>query len=206
VLILKVEKTSTKESVSFTKNRIFLTFTLFLLLGLPSSFIPEETYLKWLLINFIIAVLLTVVNYMIWTKQKNDSKRYFSLHSFVMMLGLAFYATSPILRLIYPSMYFWILLGGLILYTVFLVSKYDAIAGGLLNPRKKGFKLLVFSFFAIVFVAGSSIWGYMLASDAAPVNEVAIIMFFLGLFLLMVAPSMLVTPERAEELKAPQHN
>ena len=206
MLILKVEKTSTKESVSFTKNRIFLTFTLFLLLGLPSSFIPEETYLKWLLINFIIAVLLTVVNYMIWTKQKNDSKRYFSLHSFVMMLGLAFYATSPILRLIYPSMYFWILLGGLILYTVFLVSKYDAIAGGLLNPRKKGFKLLVFSFFAIVFVAGSSIWGYMLASDAAPVNEVAIIMFFLGLFLLMVAPSMLVTPERAEELKAPQHN
>jgi len=196
----------TTKSVSFTNNRIFITFALFLLLGLPASFIPEETYIKWLLINFIIAVLLTVVNYMIWTKQKNDSKRYFSLHSFVMMLGLAFYATSPILRLIYPSMYFWILLGGLILYTVFLISKYDAIAGGLLNPRKKGFKLLVFSFFAIVFVAGSSIWGYMLASDAAPVNEVAVIMFFLGLFLLMVAPSMLVTPERAEELKAPQHN
>lgn len=194
------------KSVSFTNNRIFITFALFLLLGLPASFIPEETYLKWLLINFIIAVLLTVVNYMIWTKTKHDSKRYFSLHSFVMMLGLAFYATSPILRLIYPSMHFWILLGGLILYTVFLISKYDAIAGGLLNPRKKGFKLLVFSFFAIVFVAGSSIWGYMLASDAAPVNEVAVIMFFLGLFLLMVAPSMLVTPERAEELKAPQHN
>jgi hypothetical protein len=151
-------------------------------------------------------VLLTVVNYMIWTKQKHDSKRYFSLHSFVMMLGLAFYATSPILRLIYHSMYFWILLGGLILYTVFLLSKYDAIAGGLLNPRKKGFKLLVFSFFAIVFVAGSSIWGYMLASDAAPVNGVAIILFFLGLFLLMVAPSMLVTPERADELTSPQHN
>jgi len=197
---MKTKKTSTIKNVSFENNRIFITFTLFLLLGLPSSFIPEETYPKWLMINFIIAVFLTVVNYIIWTKQKHDSKRYFSLHSFVMMLGLAFYATSPILRLIYPSMYFWILLGGLILYTVFLLSKYEAIAGGLLNPRKKGFKILVFSFFSIVFVAGSSIWGYMLASDAAPVNEVAIIMFFLGLFLLMVAPSMLVTPKRAEEL------
>ncbi len=196
----------TTKNVSFSNNRIFITFTLFLMIGLPASFIPEETYIKWLLINFFIAVILTVVNYMIWTKQKHDSKRYFSLHSFVMMLGLAFYATSPILRLFYTSMYFWILLGGLILYTVFLLSKYDAIAGGLLNPRKKGFKLLVFSFFAIVFVAGSSIWGYMLASDAAPVNEVAVILFFMGLFLLMVAPSMLVTPERAEELKAPQHN
>lgn len=195
-----------KITVPFSNNRIFITFTLFLMIGLPASFIPEETYPKWLLINFIIAVLLTVVNYMIWTKQKHDSKRYFSLHSFVMMLGLAFYATSPILRLIYPSWYFGILLGGLILYTVLLLSKYDAIAGGLLNPREKGFKLLIFSFFAIVFVAGSSIWGYMLVSDAAPVNEVAIIMFFLGLFLLMVATSMLVTPERAEELKGPQHN
>jgi hypothetical protein len=195
-----------KLAVPFVNNRIFITFTLFLMIGLPSSFIPEETYLKWLSINFIIAVLLTVVNYIIWTKQKHDSKRYFSLHSFVMMLGIAFYATSPLLRLIYPSMYFWILLVGLILYNVFLFSKSDAIAGGLLNPRKKGFKLLVFSFFSIVFVAGSSIWGYMLAQDAAPVNGVAIIMFFLGLFLLMVAPSMLVTPERAEELKAPQYN
>jgi len=195
-----------KIAVPFSNNRIFITFTLFLMIGLPASFIPEETYLKWLLINFSIAVLLTVVNYIIWMKQKHESKRYFSLHSFVMMLGLAFYATSPILRLIYPSMYFWILFGGLILYTVFLLSKYDTIAGGLLNPRKKGFKLLVFSFFSIVFVAGSSIWGYMLATDAAPVNGVAIIVFFLGLFLLMVAPSMLVTPERAEELKSPQHN
>ena len=197
---MKTEKVSTIKSVSFKNNRIFITFTLFLLLGLPSSFIPEETYPKWVLINFIIAVFLTVLNYIIWTKQKQDSKRYFSLHSFVMMLGLAFYATSPILRLIYPTMYFWILLCGLILYTVFLLSKYEAIAGGLLNPRKKGFKILVFSFFSIVFVAGSSLWGYMLASDAAPLNEVAIIMFFLGLFLLMVAPSMLVTPKRAKEL------
>ena len=57
-----------------------------------------------------------------------------------------------------------------------------------------------------VFVAGSSIWGYMLATDSAPVIEMGIITFFLGLFFLMVAPSMLVTPERAEELKAPQHN
>ncbi len=70
-----------KIAVPFSNNRIFITFTLFLMIGLPASFIPEEKYLKWILINFIIAVLLTVVNYMIWTKQKHDSKRYFSLHS-----------------------------------------------------------------------------------------------------------------------------
>ncbi len=204
--VMSKQKKLEKLAVPFVKNRIFITFTLFLMLGLPASLIPEETYLQWVVINSLVAILLTFVNHIIWTKQKHDSKRYFSLHSLVMMLGLAFYMTSPVLRLIYPSMYFWILLAGLILYSVFLFSKYDAIAGGLLNPRKTGFKLVVFSFFSIVFVAGSSLWGYMLATDAAPVNGVAIILFFLGLFTLMVAPSMLVTPERAEELKAPQHN
>lgn len=193
-------KTSAIKSVPFSTNRIFITFALFLLVGLPSSFIPEKTYLQWSLINLIIAVLLTAVNYLIWTKQKHNSKRYFSLHSFVMMLGLSFYSTSPIFRLIFPTIYFWILLCGVILYTVFLLSKYDAIAGGILNPRKKGFKLVVSIFFSIVFITGSSIWGFMLATDAAPVNEVAIILFFIGLFLLMLAPAMLVTPERAEEL------
>lgn len=170
------------------------------MVGLPSSFIPEGTYLKWLCINFIIAVLLTAANQIIWTKTKQDSKRYFSLHSLVMLIGLSIYATFPLLKLLYPSVFFWILLAGLVLYTLFLFSKYDSIAGGLLNPQKKGFKLLLSTFFFIVFVSGSSIWGYMSATDAAPVNGVAIIMFFLGLFFLMVAPAMLVTPGRAEEL------
>ena len=198
---MKNKRITTKESVTFANNRIFITFTLFLILGLPASLLPEETYLKWLGINFAVAVFLSVVNYVIWTKTKDDSKRYFSLHSLVMMLGLAFYMTTPLFRMLYPSIYFWLLLSGLALYSAFLFSKYDAIAGGLLNPRKSGFKLVVITFFVIVFVTGSSIWGYILATDAAPFFGAAVLLFFLGLFLIMVAPAMLVTPERAEELK-----
>lgn len=188
--------------VPFVNNRIFITFSLFLLLGLPASLLPEENYQQWLVINLLVAILLTCINYVIWIIQKQNSKRYFSLHSLVMMLGLTFYMTSPVFRMLYPTIYFWILLFGIIVYSVFLFSKYDAIAEGLLNPRKKAFKLVVFTFFVIVFVTGRSIWGYILATDAAPFIGAAILLFFLGLFLLMIAPSMLVTPERAEEMKA----
>ncbi|MBB5179977.1 hypothetical protein HNQ44_001401 [Planomicrobium koreense] len=30
--------------VSFAQNRLFITFTLFILIGLPSIFLPEENY------------------------------------------------------------------------------------------------------------------------------------------------------------------
>ncbi|MFX3673023.1 MAG: hypothetical protein ACE3JQ_01065 [Paenisporosarcina sp.] len=187
--------------VPFANNRLFITFALFLMLGIPTAFMPEVGYLKWIFINFGVSILLTILNYFIWTKQKHDSKRYFSLHSLVMMMGLAFFMVSPVLKIVYPTTFFWVLIIALIVYSIFLFSKYDAIAEGLLNPRKKGFKLIMYTSFSILFITGSSIWGYMLAFDSAPINVVAGILFFLGLFMILVAPAMLVTPKRAQEFK-----
>lgn len=42
---------------------------------------------------------------------------------------------------------------------------------------------------------------YMLATEAVPWGGVAIITFFIGLFFIMVSPAMLITPERAIELR-----
>ena len=186
--------------VSFAQNRLFITFTLFLLIGLPSSLLPEENYGTWLWINFMLAVFLTIINHFIWMRQKHDSKRYFWFHSLVMLAGLAFYVITPLFRVIYPSISFWILLAGVLVYVLFIFSKYDAIGGAIINPRKKGFKLVIFAFFSILLLAGSSVWAFMLGSDAAPVNGLAVFFFLMGIFFLTLAPAMLVTPERAEEL------
>lgn len=186
--------------VPFAQNRLFLTFMLFLIIGLPSSLLPEENYEVWLLINLMLAVLLTVINYFIWMRQKHDSKRYFSLHSLVMLAGLAFYVITPLFRVIYPSISFWILLAGVLVYVFFIFSKYDAIGGAIINPRKKGVKLVISAFFSILLLAGSSVWAFMLGSDAAPVNGLAAFFFLMGIFFLTLAPAMLVTPEHAEEL------
>lgn len=190
-----------KVHVPFAQNRLFITFTLFLILGLPASFLPEEGFMKWLIINFLVAVLLTFVNYHLWKRHQDDSKRYFSLHSLVMMIGLAFYMMTPVFKGLYPSLYFWLLLFGLGLFVVFLFTKSEPIAEGILNPRRKGFKILLYTYFGIVFFSGSVLWGFMLTTDTAEWIVLAILLFFLGLIFVMISPAMLVTPERAIELR-----
>ena len=194
-----------KVHVPFANNRLFITFTLFLIIGLPASFFPEETYIRWLIINFAVAVILTFINYLLWKKHQDDSKRYFSLPSLVMMLGMAFFAMSPVFKGLFPSIYFWLLLIGLGIFMVFLFSKSEAIAEGFLNSKLKGFKIMIYTYFGIVFFAGSVLWGYMLTTEAAPWITVAILTFFIGLFFVMVSPAMLITPERAIELRDRKH-
>ena len=190
-----------KVHVPFANNRLFVTLTLLLIIGIPMSFLPEETYVKWLIINIAVAIILTFINYLLWKKYQDDSKRYFSLHSLVMMLGMAFFAMSPVFKGLFPSIYFWLLLIGLGIFMAFLFSKSESIAEGFLNPRLKGFKIMIYTYVGIVFFAGSIIWAYMLATEAAPWVTVAILTFFIGLFFIMVSPAMLITPERAIELR-----
>lgn len=154
-----------KVYVPFANNRLFITFTLFLIIGLPASFIPEETYRRWLIINSTFAVALTVVNYVLWRQHKEDSKRYFSLHSLVMLLGLAFFSMAPIFKALYPSIFFWLLVIGLGLFMLFIFSKSERIAQSILNPRLKGFALVMYSYLSILFFAGSILWGYMLVAN-----------------------------------------
>ncbi|EPD51314.1 hypothetical protein MHH33_15505 [Paenisporosarcina sp. FSL H8-0542] len=61
--------------------------------------------------------------------------------------------------------------------------------------------MLVFTYFAIFFFSGSVLLAYMLATEAVPWVGLAIITFFIGLFFIMVSPAMLITPERAIELR-----
>ena len=194
-----------KAHVPFANNRLFVTLTLLLIIGMPMSFLPEETYLKWLIINIVVAIILTFINYLLWKKYQDDSKRYFSLHSLVMMLGMAFFAMTPVFKVVFPSIYFWLLLIGLVIFMAFLFSKSESIAEGFLNPRLKGFKIMMYTYFGIIFFAGSVLWAYMLATEAAPWVTLAIITFFIGLFFVMVSPAMLITPERAIELRNRKH-
>ncbi|MGB3262266.1 hypothetical protein [Paenisporosarcina sp.] len=190
-----------KEHVTFANNRLFVTMTLLLIIGIPMSFLPEESYIKWLFINIAVAIILTFINYLLWEKYQDDSKRYFSLHSLVMMLGMSFFAMAPVFKGLFPSIYFWLLLIGLGIFMAFLFSKSESIAEGFLNPKLKGFKIMIYTYFGIVFFAGSILWAYLLATEVAPWVTVAILTFFIGLFFVMVSPAMLITPERAIELR-----
>lgn len=183
------------------KNRVFITLVLHLVIGMMSSFAPEENIGFWMRIHILLAIVLGFLNYILWMIYKNDSKRYFSLHSFVMLMGLAYFMMAPAFRSLFPTVFFGILLLVTIAFFVYLLFKRDDVTRAFVNPQDAWFKKMVFSYCAVILVVGGILWAYMLGTASAPFTPVAIILFFIGIFFLMISPAMLSTSKQNEPVK-----
>lgn len=191
------------KSVSFKENYILPPLILFLFFGSMVSFFPEENVVKWLIFNLSLAVLATFVNYIIWIFHKHDSKRYYSLNTFVMLIVLTYYLMSPVFKILYPSVYFWILLAGTLGFTIVLFINQKNVARGILNPRELWFKkilLIYLVLFLCVFII-LCIFYSLIASDAQGIMAAAIILFLIGFLLLSLSPVFLTTPEMAKKFE-----
>lgn len=186
--------------VQFSENRIIVTIILFLIFFIPTSYIPLENGRFWLTLNGGIALLLIATNFVIWMKFKYERTRYFSLHALVMMLGMAFYSMTPLFKALFPSIYFWVLLIIVSILCLALFLKFDAIGAAFLNPQKKVFKAIFFSYLGAFIFFGAFFWIFRLLVPISYSLEMAIIIFCIGVIFLMLSPAMLVTPERAKEL------
>ena len=186
--------------VRYTESRLVRTSIRFSLFLVPSSFMPEERVLFWLTINMSIALLLTAINYLLWKINQKNRVRYFSLHSLVMMTGMAFYSMSPVFKGLFPSMLFWVLLGTVVVFCILLFSNADAIGAAFLNPQKKVFKYVILFYAGILLFIGTLFWFFLFVTNTPSWIGIAVIFFFIGVFFLMVSPAMLITPERAKEL------
>lgn len=190
-----------KESVTFKENYIFLILFVHVVIGFVSSFMPEENGVAWLIINMGIAILLAILNFIFWIFHKEDSKRYFSLLSFAMMMGIVYYAMSPAFKILYPSFFFWLLLMVTIGIICFLLIKRDAVTKAFVNPQESWFKNLVYLYFGTILFIGGIMWTYMRMNDTGMTIGVATIFYFIGLMIMMVAPAMLTTEERVKQLE-----
>lgn len=189
------------EWVTFKENYIFLTLFLHVVIGFFVSFMPEENVVKWLTINGSIAILAALLNYMIWIFQKHNSKRYFSLHSFVMLIVLTYYTMSPVFKALYPTPYFWLMLVVTIGFFGFLLVKRDKITKALVNPREMRYKKFLFIFVVLLLVIGGLLWAYINAFETGPFIGVALVCYFIGLLFMLVLPAFLTTPDRAKQLE-----
>lgn len=198
-------KNKNSKVVSFKNNRVIITMIVHVLIGLLFSLAPVGNIGLWMGINLALAIVFALVNYMLWLFHKNNSKRYFSLHTFVMLLGVAYYMVAPSFRGLYPSIFFWLLLLVTIALVGFLIIKYDAVANAFINPGDSRFVKILGVYGVIIFIAGGVLWTYMNAMETGSFAPVAIILYFIGIFLMMVAPLMLATPERIKELEKPRY-
>lgn len=202
---VNVLKKKDSKFVEFKNNRVFITLFVHVIIGLLCSFAPEGNVRLWNGINLALAIVFALVNYIIWLFHEKDSKRYFSLHTFVMLLGIAFYMMSPAFRALYPSIFFWLLLLVTLVLVGFLIIKYDAVTNAFVNPGDSWFIRILVVYGGIIFVAGGLLWAHMNVTETGPFAPVAIILFFIGIFLMMIAPIMLATPERVKELEKPRY-
>ena len=189
--------------VPFRENFMFIFLVMFLFFGIMVSLIPYEHVGRWIIFNCCIAILATFVNYILWLYQKHDSKRYNSLTSFVMLVVLTYYLMSPAFKILYPSLYFWILLVGTLGFTVVLFINRINVARGILNPRELWFKkiLLIYSvIFSCVFIL-LTIYASLIDSDSKASMAAAIILFLVGFLFLSLSPVFLTTPKMAKTLE-----
>ena len=192
---------SQNELVSFANNRVFITLFLHLIFGFIFSFIPEENEWFWLKLNISLAILLAVTNFIIWFYHKGNSKRYFSLHSFVMFIGIIVFAMSPIFRVLYPTVYFWILLLLTVGLAVFLLIKYKVVTKVIITPEHPLFGRLMMLYFGVLLLVGGVVWVYMYTVETGSLFPILVLLYLIALFFILIAPVMLATPELVEELK-----
>lgn len=92
--VIMDKEVSKKSPVADT--RIKMTAFLLACIMLPSSFMPEETVVKWLIINTLVLILVLVLLYFTWQKNKFDAVRYNSLQVYILLMSIVFYAIVPL--------------------------------------------------------------------------------------------------------------
>src|SRR5690625_50454 len=121
--------------VTFQKSRIILTTVLLFFMGGLFSIVPEGNPIIFI-INLSLSLISGIIFYIFWKKLKHDSKRYFSLLSFVMMNVLAIYFAVPLLRIYFLTIVFW---SGLVILLIMNILPYlysREIAFGVQKPYK----------------------------------------------------------------------
>ena len=174
---------------------VFSIIFSYLFFGLIASVFSEEHVLNWLIINYIIAILAAFVNYIIWIFHRH-SKRYFSLQYFVVIIVLTYYLMLPALISLYPSTYFWFLLGITVGIAILLFMNRIRVVRAILYPQK-GVVIIVIIFF-VVFVC----LGIMSPSRGreGSIPALRALLYLVGLGLMSISPVVIISREKAEEI------
>ncbi|MBN8194430.1 hypothetical protein JI667_20065 [Bacillus sp. NTK074B] len=186
--------------VSFKESRIFHTTFLLILVGFIFSFIPEE---NWLLfgINMGIASGCFLVFSLLWWQNRHHSKRYFSLHSYFMIVALSVYFAIPLFRVFAGTFVFWL---GLLLIIVMSILPYiysERIAIGVQNPSRTGLGKLYLLISALIIGYGTILFLNANLTANPDAFTISIFCFMLSLLFLFIAHILLITPKRMDELK-----
>ncbi len=191
---------SNLEPQTVADHRLGLTFFLFFIMT-GTSFIPEKTLLTWILINSVFTFIFLGILFFLWTKYKYDTVRYYSFQVYIMLMGIAFFAITPVFKLLFGTMYFWILLFstlGIILISHFFKNR---TVKSFVNKKHKLLVTILSVYMMALIVIGIFLNGIMHINEAPENAGISILFYFISFFFMVIAPMFLVREDEVEKLK-----
>ena len=189
-----------KKKVPLKESRIDIIAFLLILMGALCSVLPDGSWLLFGL-NMTIAVIACITSFILWRYNRSDSVRYFSLNAYVMLVALAIYFAIPLFRVFTGTIVFW---AGLLVIIIMASVPYlfaENIASGVKNPTRTALGRVYMVTVPLIITFGSILFTNVRASDKPSAVPIAIFLYVGALFFLFIAPILLITPERMEELE-----
>lgn len=188
-----------RKAVPYNENRILRTTALLLLMGFLLSVIPNIS-IKLLIFNLSLALISAGVFYLFWKKTKDDSKRYFSLLSYVMLNVLSIYFIIPLLRIYFFTLTFWVGVGMLIIMIILPHLFSRKVAYSIQKPYKSKLGKIYSIYGVLVLLFGGIAYSDALRTSNPDAFVIAIFSFLLAILFLFISPVLLIKPDEMDEL------
>ncbi|MFX3673020.1 MAG: hypothetical protein ACE3JQ_01050 [Paenisporosarcina sp.] len=151
------------------EHRLGMTFFLFFIIMIGTSFIPEKTVLTWIIINSIFTLIFLGILFFLWTKYKYDTVKYYSFQVYIMLMGIVFFGITPIFKLSYPSIYFWIIA---FITTTLIISSHllrKRIVMSFVNKKHKILLTILSIYMMLLIIIGIALMAIM-RNNQSPEN------------------------------------
>ena len=182
-------------------HRLGLTAMIYFFIMLASSFMPEDTVLPWLIINVSFFLIVMTILFILWKRHKNDSVRYYSLQVYAMLMGIVFFGITPVFKLLYGSLSFWLLL----VFTIIVLSvshmMKNRIAKSFVNKKHKILLTIMSIYVILLIVIGIILMSIMRINDSTENTGMSILFFLASCLFMVMAPAFLVRANEIEKLK-----
>ena len=162
------------------EKRIGMTLLIHGILLLGSSAIPEQDFLIWFPINLTIEALIIVQLLRMWKKYKYNTKQYYTIQVYWMLIGFSFFTMAPIVKVMYYTPSFWPVLSVTVLLFVYVHLIREKIAEVFVNPKKKRQLHLWPVLLCILVFIGILIMAILRAESYHPNLGIAILLYLIG--------------------------
>ena len=196
-----MQKTIPNDSAkTVAESRIKMTAFLLICVMLPSSFMPEATVVKWLIINSIILLIILGIQFVVWQKYKNDTVKYYSLQVYLMLMGIVFFAVVPLLKLLSGTIYFWLIGLATLIFIIaaHVLNKRTTLS--FVNKNHKNLIKISTVYMGILIFAGVVLIGMMQTKEAPENTGVTILFYLVGALFIVLAPMFLLSKTEVDRI------